>query len=114
MLFSRAEFEHYLEEDAIDVLQPDVTRLGGITGWLKTAALGELHHLPVAPHLLPEIGVHLCCGLPAVTSVEYMPWLSPLWQQPPVLENGRLVPPGQPGLGLEVNTDAVQRYGIKF
>jgi L-alanine-DL-glutamate epimerase-like enolase superfamily enzyme len=110
MFFGRDEFERYLEKGAIDVLQPDVTRLGGITAWLKIAALAELHHRPVSPHLLPEIGVHLCCGLPAVTSVEYMPWLWPLWQQPPQLENGRLVPPQLPGLGLAVDPEAVRRY----
>jgi len=114
MLFARAEFDHYLQKDAIDVLQPDVTRLGGITACLETIALGQRHHRPVSPHLLPEIGVHLCCGLPAVTSVEYMPWLWPLWQQPPHLENGRLVPPPRPGLGLDVDPDAVAKHRISF
>ena len=56
-----------------------MTRLGGITGWLKMAALAEQAHRPLSPHLLPEIGVHLACGLPQVASVEYMPWLSPLF-----------------------------------
>jgi L-alanine-DL-glutamate epimerase-like enolase superfamily enzyme len=113
MLFSSEELERYLEKDAIDVWQPDVTRLGGITGCLKTVALSDLHHLPVSPHLLPEIGVHLCCGLPPVTSVEHMPWLSPLWQQPPRLEKGQLVPPAGPGLGLEASPDALEKYRAK-
>ena len=55
------------------VVQPDVTRVGGLTGWLKVAALAEAYHRPLSPHLLPEVAVHLACGLPAVTSVEYMP-----------------------------------------
>jgi L-talarate/galactarate dehydratase len=112
MLFGLDEFERYVERDALAVLQPDVTRLAGITGWLKVAALAERRHLPVSPHLLPEIGVHLACGLPVVTSVEYMPWLYPLFTNPPALVKGRLVPPAGAGLGLEVNRDAVAKFRV--
>jgi L-alanine-DL-glutamate epimerase-like enolase superfamily enzyme len=110
MLFSREEFRTYLEKDALDVVQPDVTRLGGLTGWLKVAALADLHHRPLSPHLLPEIGVHLACGLPRVVSVEYMPWLFPLFTDPPSIVGGQLVPPPRPGLGLELDRDAVGRW----
>jgi L-alanine-DL-glutamate epimerase-like enolase superfamily enzyme len=110
MLFGLDEFRSYLDRDALAVVQPDVTRLGGLTGWLKVAALAEQRHRPISPHLLPEVGVHLACGLPEVTSVEYMPWLYPVFQGPPHVEGGRLVPPERPGLGLEVDPDAVGRY----
>ncbi len=114
MLFGSDEFRSYLERDALAVVQPDVTRLGGLTAWLKVAALAELHHRPLSPHLLLEVGVHLACGLPAVTSVEYMPWLNPLFTTPPRIEQGRLVPPPGPGLGLEVDADAVAKYRLTF
>jgi L-alanine-DL-glutamate epimerase-like enolase superfamily enzyme len=114
MLFGRDEFAAYLEEGALDVVQPDVTRLGGLTATLKVAALAEQHHRPISPHLLPEVAVHLCCGLPAVASVEYMPWLWPLWQEPPRIVEGQLVPPPRPGLGLAVNPDAVAKYRAAF
>ncbi len=112
MLFSLDEFERYVERDCLAVLQPDVTRLGGITGWLKVAALAERHNLPVSPHLLPEVGVQLACGLPVVTAVEYMPWLYPLFANPPAVVNGRLVPPPGPGLGLELHGDNVAKYRV--
>ena len=111
-LFGLDEFTRYLERDAVSWLQPDVTRLGGLTGWLKVAALAEQRHRPISPHLLPEVGVHLACGLPVVTSVEYMPWLSPLFAEPPALVDGRLAPPPGPGLGLEVNEDAAKRFRV--
>ena len=82
-LFGRDEFRRYLDAGAAAVLQPDVTRLGGLTATLKVAALAEAHHKPLAPHVLPEVAVHLACGLPAVSSVEYMPWLYPLFRNPP-------------------------------
>lgn len=112
MLFDRSEFIAYLERGALAVLQPDVTRLGGITGWLKTAALADQYGLPISPHLLPEISVHLACGLPGVTSVEYMPWHMALFTNPPRLERGRMVPPPGPGLGLELDRDAIARMRV--
>jgi L-alanine-DL-glutamate epimerase-like enolase superfamily enzyme len=112
MLFGRDEFAAYLDRGALDVVQPDVTRLGGVTGWLKTAALAEQRHRPLSPHLLPEIGVHLACGLPLVASVEYMPWLYPLFTAPPQVQSGRLMPPSGPGLGLTVDPDAAAKYRV--
>jgi L-alanine-DL-glutamate epimerase-like enolase superfamily enzyme len=109
-LFGRDEFEAYLQRGAVDVLQPDVTRLGGLTAWLKVAALAEANHRPLAPHLLPEVAVHLACGLPGVTVVEYMPWLYPAFVEQPMIDNGRIVPPPRPGLGLDVNPQAVEKY----
>jgi L-alanine-DL-glutamate epimerase-like enolase superfamily enzyme len=111
-LFGRDEFRTYLERGAVDVVQPDVTRVGGLTNWLKVAALAELHHRPLSPHLLPEVGVHLACGLPHVQSVEYMPWLFPAFTEPPAVVDGKLVPPKRPGLGLEVRADAVAKYRV--
>jgi L-alanine-DL-glutamate epimerase-like enolase superfamily enzyme len=112
-LFGRDEFAAYLQYGAVDVLQPDVTRLGGLTAWLKVAALAEAHHRPLAPHLLPEVAVHLACGLPGVTVVEYMPWLYPVFVEPPMIEKGNIVPPPRPGLGLEVSDEAVRKYLVR-
>ncbi len=112
MLFGLDEFRTYLERDALAVVQPDLTRVGGLTSWLKVAALAGQHHRPLSPHLLPEVSVHLACGLPEVTSVEYMPWLYPLFAAPPRVEKGRLVPPNKPGLGLELNEEMVAKYRV--
>ncbi len=113
-LFSIREFRDYLDQGAVDVVQPDITRLGGLTAWLKVAALAELHHRPVAPHLLPEVGVHLACGLPQVRMVEYMPWLAPAFVETPALVDGKLVPPKRPGLGLEILPEAFEKYRVEM
>jgi L-alanine-DL-glutamate epimerase-like enolase superfamily enzyme len=109
-LLGRGEFDAYLARDAAAVFRPDVTRLGGLTATLKVAALAEQHHRSLAPHVLPEVGVHLACGLPGVSAVEYVSWLEPLWAAPPLIEGGKLVPPPRPGLGLEVDPDAASKY----
>jgi L-alanine-DL-glutamate epimerase-like enolase superfamily enzyme len=111
-LFGIDEFENYLARSAVDVVQPDVTRVGGLTNWLKVAALAERHQRTLAPHLLPEIGVHLACGLPHVRAVEYMPWLFAAFTEPPAIVKGQLVPPRRPGLGLQIRSDAVEKYRV--
>jgi len=112
MLFGLDEFERYIQADALAVLQPDVTRLGGISPWLEVAALACRHHLPISPHLQPEITVQLACGLRGVTSVEYMPWHAGLFTNPPQIVQGRLVPPVGPGLGLELDNHAVAKWRV--
>jgi len=111
-LFGRDEFCHYIEKDAVAILQPDVTRLGGLTATLKVAALAEAHHKPLAPHLLPEVAVHLACGLPNVVAVEWMPWLFPAFAEPPKLVEGKVVPPPRPGFGLEMHPEAVAKFRV--
>ena len=113
-LYVRHEFQEYLERGAVDFLQPDVTRLGGLTPLLKVASLADHYHRSLAPHLLPEVGVHLACGLPQVRMVEYMPWLFPAFVDPPAVVKGQLVPPKRPGLGLEISEDAVAKYRVEL
>ncbi|HLJ92836.1 MAG TPA: mandelate racemase/muconate lactonizing enzyme family protein [Gemmataceae bacterium] len=112
-LFAREEFHRYLQRGAVDIVQPDVTRLGGLTPWLKVATLAEQYQRPIAPHVLPEIAVHLACGLPQVRMVEYMPWLYPAFVEVPALVEGRIVPSKRPGLGLELRQDAVEKYRME-
>jgi L-alanine-DL-glutamate epimerase-like enolase superfamily enzyme len=112
-LYHADEFARYLKRDAAAVLQPDITRLGGLTPFLRVAALAEQYHRPMAPHLMPEIAVHLACGLPTVTLVEYMPWFFPLWKVPPLIVDGKLTPPDRTGWGLELNRDVMTGFIAK-
>lgn len=113
-LFGRDEFEAYLDLEAVDVLQPDLTRVGGLTPWLKIAATAEAFHCPIVPNVLPEISVHLACGLPHVQMVEYQPWLYSAYVEPPALVKGRLIPPKRPGHGLEIEQSVVEKYRIEL
>jgi L-alanine-DL-glutamate epimerase-like enolase superfamily enzyme len=106
------QFVRLLESGARAILRPDVLRLGGITPWLKVAALAEAYHRPVVPRLLPEVGVHLACGLPGVQAAEYVPWLAALFAEPLKVADGDLLLPPKPGLGLELNPDAVAKFGV--
>lgn len=109
---AREEFRHVLEQGNVRVLRPDVLRLGGITPFLKIAALAEAYPVVVSPVRLPEIGVHLACGLPNIDAVEFTNLLEPLFLNPLRIEKGKLVPSNAPGHGLELNPDAVERYSV--
>jgi L-alanine-DL-glutamate epimerase-like enolase superfamily enzyme len=62
-LSNKEQFAAYLRADAVDVLQPDIARVGGFTEWRKIAALAEANGLTVAPHYLMELSVHALCGV---------------------------------------------------
>jgi L-alanine-DL-glutamate epimerase-like enolase superfamily enzyme len=112
-LQSRFEIQDYLVHDAVDIVQPDLTRVGGMTEWLKIAQFAEGRHRPVWPHLMMEASIQLACGLNCVGAIEYMPWLTAAFVNPPAIRGGRMSPPDKPGLGLEFNSDAILRFAVQ-
>ena len=111
-VYGIAPFRHLLEARAIDVVMIDLVRVGGITQWLKVAGMAEAFNLPVVSHLVPEIHVHLIAAIPNGLTVEYMPWTLGLFEETPALEQGQLVVPNKPGLGLAFDQAAIKRYQV--
>jgi L-talarate/galactarate dehydratase len=103
-------FRHMVEARSVDIVMIDLVRVGGITQWLKVAGMAEAFNLPVVSHLIPEVHVHLIGAVPNGLTVEYMPWLMPLFKEVPVLQNGELAMPTKPGLGLEFDHAALARF----
>ncbi|MGP3930418.1 L-talarate/galactarate dehydratase [Nonomuraea sp. KM88] len=106
MLSSVADLVRLIDLRACDVLQPDVPRAGGITPYLKVAALADHAGLQVAPHFVMEIHVHLAAAHPRDSWVEHIEWLSPLFNERLAIEGGRMRVPDRPGLGLSVADEA--------
>ncbi|MEV0622718.1 mandelate racemase/muconate lactonizing enzyme family protein [Nonomuraea sp. NPDC050404] len=100
MLSSAADLVRLIDLRAVDFLQPDVPRVGGITPYLKVAALADHAHLQVAPHFVMEIHVHLAAAYPRESWVEHIEWLSPLFEERLEIKDGRMLVPDRPGLGL--------------
>ena len=111
-LGSRFEIHRFLEAGAVEVVQPDLARVGGVTEFLRIATLCEVYRTPVEPHLMMEASVHLACGLPGVEGLEYMPWLTPAFAESLKLEDGCLVAPQAPGLGLEISESLMEQYRV--
>jgi L-alanine-DL-glutamate epimerase-like enolase superfamily enzyme len=105
-------FRHLLEHRSIDVVMIDLVRAGGITQWMKIAGMAEAFNLPVVSHLIPEIHVHLIAAIPNGLTVEYMPWTLRLFEETPKIENGQLVVPKKPGLGLAFDQAALKKYAV--
>ena len=105
-------FRHMLGARSVDIVMVDVLRAGGITQWVKIAAMAEAFNLPIVNHLCPEISVHLVAAVPNGLTVEYMPWSARMFKEVPQPVNGELTVPEKPGLGLEFDRDALKRYGV--
>src|SRR4030081_2193176 len=105
-------FRHLLEARSIDVVMIDLLRVGGITQWMKVAGMAEAFNMPVVSHLIPEIHIHLMAAIPNGLTVEYMPWTQRLFDAYPAIEHGQLVVPDKPGLGLEFNRAAIEKYQV--
>lgn len=99
-----------LAAGASDLVMVDVMKIGGVTGWLRAAALAEAAGLPLSSHLFPEISAHLLTVTPTAHWLEYLDLASPILQQPLRLEDGHALPSETPGAGLAWNEDAVRHF----
>ena len=85
---------------ALDLWQPDILRLGGVEGWLDSAAMAATHQLPVLPHFYKEYDLTLACATPSVQGVESFDWVDPLIDRPVRIEGGHACPSDEPGWGF--------------
>jgi L-alanine-DL-glutamate epimerase-like enolase superfamily enzyme len=109
---TRDAFFKVIRDGTIRTVRPDVCRLGGITPLLKVAAVAEAFHVAVSPVRMPEVGVHLACGLASVPHVDCVSWMRDVFTGGPGTESGKMSPNGQPGLGLSVNEDSAAKWRI--
>lgn len=106
MLTSVAEHCRLIDQGAVDVIQPDAPRIGGITQFLRLAALADHRHLQLAPHFAMEIHLHLAAAYPSEPWVEHFDWLGPLFNERPTIRDGRMHVPARPGLGITLSEQA--------
>jgi mandelate racemase len=99
-----------LAAGACDYAMPDAQRIGGVTGWMRAAALAQGAGMEMSSHLFPEVSCHLLAATPTCHWLEYVDWADPILQEPLVVKNGLVSIAGRPGTGIEWNEDAVKRY----
>src|SRR5262245_62401078 len=105
-------FRHMLEARSVDIVMIDLVRVGGITQWMKVAGMAEAFNLPVVSHLIPEVHLHLIAAVPNGLTVEYLPCLRPAFEELPQPQNGELAMLAAPGLGLNFDRAAIERYKV--
>ena len=107
--YSPAQFGQLVRLDAVDVLQPDVCRVGGVTGWMRVAELAAAVGLPVSPHYVEPIHVHLAAATETVPYVEHHSTvLDRVLETPLELDDGAFTPPTDPGHGIRF--DGIEEY----
>jgi L-alanine-DL-glutamate epimerase-like enolase superfamily enzyme len=106
MLTSVAEHCELIRHGAVDVIQPDAPRIGGITQFQRLATLAEHRHLTLAPHFAMEIHVHLAAAYPHEPWVEHFDWLHPLFNERLDIRDGCIHLSERPGLGLTLSEQA--------
>jgi mandelate racemase len=97
-----------LAREACDFVMPDFMRIGGVTGWLRAAAIAGTAGVPMSTHLYPEAAAHVMRVTETAHWLEWQDWADPVLQQPYAVRDGMLHIPDRPGLGLEWNEDAVK------
>ncbi|MEU4423759.1 mandelate racemase/muconate lactonizing enzyme family protein [Actinoplanes sp. NPDC024001] len=111
MLTSVAEHCRLIDNDAVDIIQPDAPRIGGITQFLRLATLAEHRNLILAPHFAMEIHVHLAAAYPHEPWVEHFDWLHPLFNERLEIRDGRIHLSSRPGLGVTLS-DRVREWTV--
>ena len=95
---------------ASDYVMPDAERIGGVSGWMRAAALAQAAGLPMSTHLFPEVSAHLMCVTATAHWLEYVDWANPVLADPLEIRDGHAVPRDVAGSGIEWNEAAVTKY----
>jgi mandelate racemase len=101
-----------IEMRAGDLVKPDLMRIGGVTGWMRAAAIAAGAGIPVSTHLYPETAAHLMRVTETAHWLEWQDWADPILDEPFALADGHLVVPDRPGCGIAWNEKAVARYAV--
>ncbi len=105
--FTRYDLKPFFQNPVCPILQPDVIR-GGLTDLRKTAAIAETFGLKIAPHLYPELMIHLMASITNGEIIEDMGLLGDLWIDWAKPVNGIMTAPETPGHGLKVKPEIVR------
>jgi mandelate racemase len=103
-----------LQVKACDYVMPDFMRIGGVTGWLRAAAIAGAAGVPMSTHLYPEVAAHVMRVTETAHWLEWQDWADPVLQKPYEIRDGHLHIPDTPGTGLEWNEDVVTAHQASF
>jgi mandelate racemase len=104
------EMHKALQKKASDLVMPACMRIGGVTGWMRAAAIAGTAGIPVSTHLYPEVAAHMMRVTETAHWLEWQDWADPILQRPYEIKDGLLHIPDVPGVGLEWNEEAVEAH----
>lgn len=121
--WARYGFREVFEKHAVEVINLDTVRTGGISEARKIAAMAEAYYIKVAPHnpnspISTLVSAHAAIGMPNFIMLEFIaddaPWRDDIMDPPLRVEDGYLIPPDRPGLGAELNMKELRKHLVEI
>lgn len=115
-VYTAAQFVQYFDAQAVDFVQADLGRVGGITGYLDIAAAARTRNLPMTPHFVMELSASILAAVPNIASAEMTD--GGTWTDLGIVasagrvEHGRYHPPTAPGHGLTLDRDYLRAHAL--
>ena len=115
--YTRYGFRDLINDRCAAIIQPDAQIMGGVTEFMKVAALAQSQDLPIAPHGNQQVHVQLVAAIPNGLTVEYYrastdPMWGEMFEDTLMIKDGYVSPPDQPGFGINLNEKALAKYRI--
>ena len=115
--YTRYGFRDLIQDRCAAIIQPDALIMGGITEFMKVAALAQAHDLPIAPHGNQDVHIHLVSAIPNGLILEYYrgstdPMAGKTFRGGLEVQDEHVSPPERPGMGIELNEEALAQYRV--
>lgn len=112
-LYNAYEFSNFMRADAVHVVQPDVTRLCGVSEWCTVTDAAIDGGFSVVAHAgdMGQVHAHTSYGYHEVRWLEYIPWIRHCFEEPVTVRDGLVAVPQDPGAGTSLRSDAIERFG---
>ena len=112
LLYHDDQFKTFIDTGGVHYVQPDIVRIGGVTGWTKVADYAHAKGLPVSPHHgdMMQAQIHLTIAHPGCVQLEFIPWTLHCFEEPADVEGGVYKTPQQPGAGTTFTQEALRKY----
>ena len=110
--YTRFGMHDVLQARAVDILMPDLQRMGGLSEMRRVVAIASSYHIPVSTHLFTEQSICIAGSEPNCISIEHMPWFSSLFNESMEIVDGDIIVPQRPGVGFTFNRETIAKFKI--
>jgi mandelate racemase len=111
-IYGSREFYKAVTARAADLFMPDLMRIGGVTGWIRSAAIAGAAGLPLSSHLYPVVSSHLLRASESADWLEWSDWAQPVLADPFLVQDGYATVSNVPGNGLVGDEPAIKKFAI--
>jgi len=110
--YTRFGMQSMIEQQACDILMPDLQRAGGLSEMLKIAHLASAHNMSISTHIFTEHSLCIAGSVNNCISVEHMPWYSRLFNEAMEIDDGDILIPQRSGTGFTFNQENLKQFAL--